>query len=284
MTTRAEAKRIFTEHGLSPKKWMGQNLLVDDGYLREIAHTARPVPGEPIVEIGAGLGALTQELAGRGAEVWALEVDSGFFRVLEERFAGSEQVHLIHADALKFDFRGLAERLGTLKVVANLPYNISSRIIFRCLEDRDIFSSLTILLQKEVADRLTASPGTKEYGILSVLLGVNASVVKSFDIPPHAFFPRPKITSTLVRVEIRHPPPVQVTNPALLTDIVKTAFGRRRKTLRNTLKNLRSPGVTPDLISDAAASCAIDLSRRPETLSPGELGALADAIEDRITG
>jgi 16S rRNA (adenine1518-N6/adenine1519-N6)-dimethyltransferase len=279
VSTAAEVKRIFRDHGLAPKKWMGQNLLVDKMYLGKIVQAAGVKPDEPVVEVGAGLGVLTGALASRGAIVWALEVDSGFYAVLEEKFAGSDKVTLIHADALKFDFQGLSRRIGKLRVVANLPYNISSRLIFMFHENRDIFSSLHILLQKEVAERLVAEPGTKDYGVLTVLLGASAKVDVLFDIPPKAFFPPPEIVSSLVGVQFPDTPPVPVADSRLLTRLVKTAFTGRRKTLRNTLKNTATIGVAPEVIASAAKNAGIDLMRRGETLSPAEFCRFADAVK-----
>lgn len=259
---------------------MGQNLLVDKQYLSKIVQAARIQPLELIVEVGAGLGVLTESLARRGARVWALEVDSGFFEVLEDKFARSSQVTLIHADALKYDFRWLAGEIGRLRVVANLPYSISSRLIFMFHENRDIFSSLHILLQKEVAERLVAEPGTKDYGVLTALLGVSAKVEVLFDIPPKAFFPSPEIVSSLVAVQFPDPAPVLVSDSRLLTRLVKASFSGRRKTLRNTLRNTGTIGVSPEVIGKAAERAGIDLTRRGETLSPAEFCRFADAVKE----
>jgi 16S rRNA (adenine1518-N6/adenine1519-N6)-dimethyltransferase len=281
MPTTVDVKKVFREHALTPKKWMGQNLLVDAHYLRRIVEAADIKSQELIVEVGAGLGVLTEALAGKGAEVWALEIDSGFFRVLQERLGDTRHVHLIHADAMKYDFRQLAAEIGKLRVVANLPYNISSRLIFRLHEDRDIFSSLYILLQKEVAERLVAEPGTKDYGVLTALLGVSADVRLLFDIPPRAFHPVPEITSTLVKILFPDTPPVPVLDSKLLTRLVKAAFAARRKTLWNNLRSPTVPGLSTKAIVDAAQHAQIDLSRRGETLSPEEFARFADAFAGR---
>jgi len=145
-----ETIKTFREMKLAPKKWMGQNLLVSEHYLGRIVSEARVVEGEYIVEIGAGLGALTQALANSGAKVIAIEIDSGFFRELQKKFQSVESVELIHADALKFNFRELSSRIGRLRVVANLPYNVSSRLVFMFQDNSDIFGSLTIMLRKRL--------------------------------------------------------------------------------------------------------------------------------------
>lgn len=277
-----EIKKKFREHGLSPKKWMGQNLLVDTRYLSRIVEAADIKRGDHIVEVGAGLGDLTEALVRKGADVYALEIDAGFFRVLEKKFGDSNHVELLRADALKYDFRELAARIGRLRVVANLPYNISSRLMFRFYEHREVFGSLSILLQKEVAERLTADPGTKDYGILTVLLGVSARVRILFDIPAGAFYPVPAVTSTLVRITFPPDPPVPVSDPELLTRLVKASLARRRKTLRNNLRDRLVTGVSSGIIIDSANDAAIDLGRRGETLSPDEFVRLADAIHSRL--
>ncbi|MDQ7782049.1 MAG: 16S rRNA (adenine(1518)-N(6)/adenine(1519)-N(6))-dimethyltransferase RsmA [Desulfomonilaceae bacterium] len=278
MADARHVRKLFEKHGLSPKKWMGQNLLVDRAYLHKILAAARVQPDECIIEVGAGLGVLTEALLDRGAKVWALELDSGFFRVLQEKFSDSQGVVLVHADALTYDFHALAGQVGRLKVVANLPYNISSRLVFMFHENRDIFQSLYILLQKEVAQRLVAEPGTKDYGILTVLLGVSAEVESLFNIPPKAFFPVPEVISSLVRITFPSSLPVGVSDPGLLTRLVKAAFTGRRKTLKNTLKNLTIPGITESMVHVAAQDAGIDLARRGETLSPKEFAAFADAL------
>lgn len=282
MIKASEIKRIFKSYGLAPKKWMGQNLLVDPLYLQKIVQSARVRPGEAVVEIGAGLGVLTEALVHHGASVFAVEVDAGFFHVLEEKLEGWDQVELIHADALKFNFRELAQRIGKLRVVANLPYSISSRLIFEFHENRDIFSSLCILLQKEVAERFVAEPGTKDYGVLTVLLGVSGVVDLEFDIPPQAFYPVPEVTSTFVRIAFPDPPPVVVRDNPTLVRLVKAAFANRRKTLRNTLRNISFAGSGPEIVAEAAEAAGIDLNRRAESLTPREFAAFADAIYDRI--
>ncbi len=278
MSSLFETIKTFREMKLAPKKWMGQNLLVSEHYLGRIVSEARVVEGEYIVEIGAGLGALTQALANSGAKVIAIEIDSGFFRELQKKFQSVESVELIHADALKFNFRELSSRIGRLRVVANLPYNVSSRLVFMFQDNSDIFGSLTIMLQKEVAERFMAAPGGKEYGALSVLLGIRANVETLFDIPGEAFYPPPAIKSTLIRIVFDHPPKIYVSDYRLLTRLVKTAFASRRKTLRNNLKSFSTQGLDSNGLQRAATNCGIDLGRRAEALSPEEFAAFSNAI------
>jgi 16S rRNA (adenine1518-N6/adenine1519-N6)-dimethyltransferase len=277
----SEVKKTFRELGLAPKKWMGQNLLVDPLTLNRIVDAADIESGQAVVEIGAGLGALTAALVDRGAEVWALEIDAGFFRALEQKLGQAPRVRLVHADALDYDFRSLAAQLGRLRVVANLPYSVSSRLIFQFCEHRDVFGALTALLQKEVAERLIASPGTRDYGVLTVMLALNATVELLFDVPPRAFYPVPEVTSTLVRITFPDQPPIEVSDRALAARLVKACFAARRKTLRNNLKASPVAGVPGELILDAACDAGIDLSRRAETLAAEEFAKLTDFVVAR---
>lgn len=278
--SKSAIKAILRDKGLAPKKWLGQNLLIDPYYLRRIVDAASVAPGEAVVEIGAGLGALTEALAEKEAQVLALEVDSGFFRVLEERCSGFSNVELVHADAMKFDFQSHAERFGKLRVIANLPYSISSRLIFRFLESRRLFSSLSVLLQREVAERLIAEPGTKDYGVLTALLGVCAITEQVFEVPPKAFYPEPEIVSSLIRISFPDPAPLPLRNYGFLQKLVKASFASRRKTLRNNLKSLRLPGLDEQRIFRCAEDAGIELSRRAESLSPEEFARFADRLSD----
>lgn len=278
MSSIFETIKTFREKKLAPKKWMGQNLLVNQHYLERIVAEAKVVSGEYIVEIGAGLGALTKALVDSGARVIAIEIDSGFFRELKNKFANVENVELIHADALKFNFRELSERIGQLRVVANLPYNVSSRLVFMFQENSDIFGSLTIMLQKEVAERFMAEPRNKEYGVLSVLLGIRATVQALFDIPGSAFYPVPAVDSSLIRIDFNQKPPIEISDYNLLKGLVKTAFASRRKTLRNNLKSLFVSGFDSESLEKAARNSGIDLGRRAETLAPSEFAAFSNAI------
>ncbi len=280
MKSDTHPKATFKAKGLAPKKWMGQNLLVEPSYLGMIVDAAKIREGDHVVEIGAGLGALTKEIVGRNVTVWAIEVDAGFFRELETRFHDEPNVRLIHKDVLKFDFRSLAADVGKLKVVANLPYSLSSRLVFTFQENREIFEFAVVMLQKEVAERLVAGPGTRDYGALTVLLAVTAKAQALFDIPPSAFYPRPEVVSTLIRIVFPDPPPHNVIDHRLLTTLVKAGFSSRRKTLRNSLKSLVLHGLSFDRISEAAGMAGIDLGRRAETLSPEEFVTFANIISE----
>jgi 16S rRNA (adenine1518-N6/adenine1519-N6)-dimethyltransferase len=271
-------RQLLKDHNLAAKKWLGQNLLINKGYLNRIVLASHIHPGEHIVEIGAGLGSLTEALLNAGAHVTAIEIDAGFFRVLEEKFQSQSCVEIIHGDALKYDFRSLARRLGRLRVVANLPYSVSSRLLFRFVELRDVIQSAHVLLQREVARRLVADVGAKDYGILTVLLGITAQVNAAFDIPPAAFFPAPAVYSTFVSIAFPDAPIYPIPDSSLLVRLVKHAFRSRRKTLRNNLADADVLGCSTDVIKRAAHACSIDLGRRAETLSPEEFAHFAQQI------
>ena len=274
MKTLAE-KQILKERRLAPKKWLGQNFLVNKTYLARIVRASCIQPGDHIVEIGAGLGALTEALFNAGAKVIALEIDSGFFRVLQEKFSNRSGLEIVHGDALAYDFRLLARRIGKLRIVANLPYSISSRLLFRFVEIRESSQSVHVLLQREVAQRLTAKVGSKDYGILTALLGVTAQVDKLFDIPPNAFHPVPAVYSSFVRVVFSNKIGSLGPQGDLFIRLIKTAFHSRRKTLRSSLSGNGIPGVSFHIVERAAQVCSIDLGRRAETLSPDEFAKWA---------
>lgn len=269
---------MLRSEGLAPSKKRGQNFLVDDQWLTRIVSAVGVKPGDRVLEIGAGLGALTEALVHAGAMVWAIEVDSGFVRLLKDKFSGAPGVEIIHEDALRFDYESLRARHGRLRVAANLPYAVSSRLLFHFCVVRRCFDTLCVTLQSEVAQRLIARPGTKEYGILTVLLGAWASVEDLFEIPPRAFYPVPSIMSSVVRVVFTQEPPDSVQDPPLFVSLVKASFASRRKTLRNNLRGFCPGGLTPEALARCASDAGVDLARRAETLSPAEFIKFANAL------
>ncbi len=251
------------------KKSLGQNFLRDPHYLNKIADAARVGPDDRVLEIGPGLGHLTRVLAQRAAKVLAVEVDDRLIPHLQAEFEGLHNIEIVHADALEYDYRALD---GRWKVVANLPYYISTPIIQKLINCREKFASLTLMLQKEVAERIAAPPGGKEYGYLSVLVQLYTLPRIEFKVPPGAFTPRPEVDSAVMTLTVRDRPAVSVADEAFLLRIVKAAFSQRRKTLRNALKQLEIPAV---VMTAVEGGTAIDLGRRAETLSLDEFGRLA---------
>jgi 16S rRNA (adenine1518-N6/adenine1519-N6)-dimethyltransferase len=259
-----------------PRKRFGQNFLVDRNIAGRIVETADVGEGETIVEIGPGRGALTGGLLDAGAAVVAIEIDRDLAAALGERFADTEGIEILCADALRFSYLDLAERCGgRLKVVANLPYNISTPILFKLLDEREAFTSLLLMLQREVAERIVAGPGTKEYGVLTIFSQLLADVRIEFHIPPSAFSPRPKVESSLVRFDILDKPRVDVDDTALFKRVVKAAFGTRRKTILNALKSL---GLSREELMGVLERAGIDPRSRGETLTLARFGMLSNVI------
>lgn len=255
-----------------PKKSLGQNFLTDPNYVRKIVDAAAVVPSDQVLEIGPGLGHLTRELAARAGKVLAIELDGRVIPHLEEEFGSASNVEIVKADALLFPYEGLQ---GTWKVVANLPYYISTPLVQKLLAMRRVFASLTIMLQKEVAERIVASPGGKDYGVLSVQVQYAAHPRIAFTVPAGAFTPRPKVDSAVMVLALRPAPAVAVINEESFFRVVKAAFSQRRKTLRNSLSQL---GFDSAALKNAEHLSGIDLGRRAETLTLEEFGALANLL------
>jgi len=254
------------------KKSLGQNFLKDPLYLCKIADAAQVGPDDQVLEIGPGLGHLTAVLAKRAQKVLALELDTRLIPVLERQFAGQEHIAIVHADALEYRY---GELTGKWKAVANLPYYISTPIIQLLIDNRDKFSTLTLLLQKEVAQRIASPPGSKEYGFLSVLVQLSAEPRIEFMVPAGAFTPIPKVDSAVVTLRMREHPAAARTDKAFLISLLKAVFSQRRKTLRNGLKPL---ALSPERLEAVPGQIGIDLSRRAETLSVEEFCTLADFL------
>ena len=257
------------------KKSLGQNFLKDPHYLTKIADAAQIAPTDQVLEIGPGLGHLTEVLAKRAQRVLALELDTRLIPVLEREFSGQDHVSIVHADALEYPYGSLT---GIWKAVANLPYYISTPLIQLLIDHRDKFSSLTLLLQKEVAQRIASPPGSKEYGFLSVLVQLSAEPRIEFTVPAGAFTPVPKVDSAVVTLRMREHPAACNTDKVFLLNLLKAVFSQRRKTLRNGLKPL---SLSPDILDAVSPQTGIDLSRRAETLSVAEFCALADLLQQQ---
>ncbi len=254
------------------KKSLGQNFLRDPHYLSRIADAARVGPGDQVLEIGPGLGHLTTVLTQRARKVLAIEVDDRLIPQLQNEFGNILNFELLHADALEYDYETLT---GRWKVVANLPYYISTPIIQKLIVRPEKFISLTLMLQKEVAERIASPPGGKEYGYLSVLVQYYTVPRMEFKVPPGAFTPRPEVDSIVITLTLRDRPAVMVRDEAFFFRVIKAAFSQRRKTLRNSLKQLVAPKEKMDAVLN---STGIDLARRAETLTVEEFGKLADFL------
>ncbi len=298
MTRYGQTKASLNKHRLAPKKRFGQNFLVHKRTAENIVNIAQLSADDTIIEVGVGLGALTQPLAAKAKKVIGVEVDSGIIRFHQEEGDLPDNVELIHDDVLKTDFQHLYDKCDQpLKIVANLPYSISNPFIFRLIEYRSLIESGTIMLQKEVADRLTAVPGNKDYGVPSILLQCCASISKMLTLKPAEFHPQPKIDSMVIRIVFDKDEPFieDEQNFKLLKSIVRTTFNQRRKTIANTLGKTSvisndyalSKQHLKDLAIAAIEGADLSPSARPETLSIEDFIRLARSFNDRkseITG
>ena len=278
-------KHLLKRQGLAPQKKLGQNFLIHERTPRRIVDLAGLHPDDQVIEVGVGLGALTRPLAAAAARVIGLEADSGIIRMHQEQQDLPDNVELIHADVLKVDFTQLIDPGKRLKIVANLPYSISSPFLFRLIEHAGIMDFAVVMLQKELAQRLAAHPGTKEYGAPTVLLAACASVTTLLSVHPAEFHPQPKVDSQVIRISF-YPQPEHVQalgefNRPLFTRIVHAAFGQRRKTLLN---GLASGQLMPDKIQLAKAieAAGIAPTVRAETLTPQQFVNLTRSIENAI--
>jgi 16S rRNA (adenine1518-N6/adenine1519-N6)-dimethyltransferase len=264
---------LLRRHGLRPKKEWGQNFLGDEGVLTALAALARVGPGDAVVELGAGLGHFTRALAATGAQVIAVERDRELAPILRVELPG---VEVVEADAKSFDLRAVARRLGKRVVLCgNLPYHLSSPILFHLLDQRDAVSRAVLLLQREVAERIAAPPGGRDYGLLSVLVQQVAEASIGLSVPRHAFTPPPEVESRALVLEMLERPRAEVRDEQRFRALVKAAFSQRRKTLWNALKTM--PGAR-----EALATAAIDPQRRGETLSVEEFAAVERSFGDTI--
>lgn len=270
------------KHHITLQKKYGQNFIGDPTLLARIADVCSWEAHDRALEIGPGAGTLTRAIAERAEEVLAVEIDRRLAPLLEETLAETENVHLVFTDALKADLdRLMQEELGwdgRYKLVANLPYYITTPLIMHVLEDCKKVSELVIMVQKEVGERLTAAPGSKAYGAVTVMVQYAAVATRAFDVGRRAFIPAPEVDSTILHLVPYENRPLQAKDDALLRRTVKAAFSQRRKTLRNSLQSL---GLDKALIASALAEVGIDDARRAETVSVAEFVALADAFYEK---
>ena len=252
------------------RKRFGQHFLTDPGVIDAIINAISPGPDDIIVEIGPGQGAITEPLAHRAGQLHLVELDRDLVTRLQAQYGNSGNVTIHQADALQFDFGGLGDRL---RVVGNLPYNISTPLLFHLLRYRERIVDMHFMLQKEVVDRMAAQPGSKAYGRLGIMLGCHLHVESLFDVPPESFDPPPEVTSAVVRLDPLPPGTFMIEDEFGLSTLVATAFMQRRKTLRNALRSTAEPG-------DFEA-VGIDPGLRPEQVSIGQYVALSNHLRNK---
>ena len=278
-----DIKLLLASHGFRFSKSMGQNFLTAAWVPEDIAEAAQLDENTGVLEVGPGIGCLTEQLALRAGKVVAVELDNALRPVLSQTLAGKNNVEIIFGDVLKQDIKGLvSEKMQGLRpvVCANLPYNVTSPLITAFLE-AECFDSVTVMIQREVAKRICAKPATADYGAFTVLVNWYAEPEMLFDVPPSCFIPQPKVTSSVIRLKTRSEPPVEVKDKALFFRVVRAAFGMRRKTLTNALSANFNELNKAD-IENLLTACGFDPKIRGEVLSIGDFAAISDAIFDII--
>ena len=270
-----KTRDLVEKYDFKFSKALGQNFLIDDSVLNDIVNGADVNEEDLVIEIGPGVGTLTAQILKRAKRVVAIELDNDLIPILMEELGDNQKFQLIHNDALKVDFNEVIGDEKSVKLVANLPYYVTTPIIAKLLKDRYNFKSLTIMIQKEVAERINAEPNCKEYGALSLLVQYycNTSIVRN--VPAKCFMPRPKVDSIVIRLDKLDAPRVSPDNEKLFFDIIRNSFNMRRKTLWNSTKTL---GLSKEVLTVAYEEAGIDHKRRGETLSIEEFCALSNRI------
>jgi 16S rRNA (adenine1518-N6/adenine1519-N6)-dimethyltransferase len=274
-------KEIIHQYNIKPRKKLGQSFLLDKNIIQRIAVVADISKDDVVLEIGSGIGVLTEEIAAKTRRLIAVEIDEKLTELLKDKLARYDNVEIHNTDILKFDFDSLSEKYKTkIKVIGNVPYNISSPLIFYLLTYRNVIRDFTLMLQKEVVERLVAEPDNKSYGVPSVILQMFAEVEKVLDVPATCFYPRPKIESAVIKGAFREDHLVSLADEEFFIKLVKAAFAQRRKTLLNNLKRAAFMVNLPEeKIQEALVETRIDGRRRGETLTVAEFGSLANILK-----
>lgn len=287
IATPSRTREILKKHGFSFKKSLGQNFLTEPTILRKIVETAAVDQQTNVIEVGPGIGALTEQLAMNAAQVLAFEIDDRLIPVLEETLEPYENVTVVHQDVLKADLIGTTQSVFKqklpLKVVANLPYYITTPIMMHFLESDLDVSEMVVMMQKEVADRISAKPGTKAYGSLSIAVQYFMEASIAFIVPKTVFIPQPNVDSAIIKLTKRARPAVKVINEQAFFKLTKASFQLRRKTLWNNLIHYYGKDdATKAWLTTSLAAAEIEPSRRGETLSLAEFAALSNRLEKNI--
>ena len=277
----ARTREVLAKYNMSAKKKFGQNFLIDSHVLEGIVEAAGVTKGDCVLEIGPGIGSLTQYLAEAAGKVIAVEIDKTLLPVLDDTLSEYDNVTVINEDILKVDLdEVVSQNAGRpIKVVANLPYYITTPIIMKLFESRARIESITVMVQKEVADRMAAGPGGKDYGSLSLAVGYYAKAVTVMDVPPSSFIPQPGVGSAVVNLSRYEEPRVRVLDEKRLFEIIRTAFNQRRKTLSNSLSNNPALGVSRQEVQDALIKMGADEKARGEILTLEQFAELSDILQ-----
>lgn len=283
IATPSRTKETIAKHGFHLSKSLGQNFLIDQNIISRIIDGAEVNSATNVLEIGPGIGSLTQELCERAKKVVAVEIDKALIPILKETLDGKPNIEVINADILKVDINEIIREHfsgGDVKVIGNLPYYITTPIIMKCLEEKIPVKAIVIMIQKEVADRMKAKPGGKDYGALSVAVQYYCDVENVVNVPPSVFIPQPKVESSVIRLRVLEKPRVKVLSEAIFFGAVKDSFGKRRKTLLNALSS-GTLKLSKELVREVLSTCGIDEKRRGETLSLEEFACLSNEISRR---
>ena len=272
-------KEIRDKYGFRFTKSLGQNFLTDKNIIDSIIEGSGTGEEDLAIEIGPGIGVITRELAAIAHKVIAIEIDTGLIPILNETLGDLDNVEVVNEDVLKTDLRALIageEFSGSVRVIGNLPYYITTPIVMKLLQDSPGIDTITVMMQKEVADRLKAAPGTKDCGAISLMVQYYSEITEVVKVPKTVFVPQPKVDSMVLRLDVRKKPQVEVSDPEFMFRVIKAGFGQRRKTLSNALSVLE--GYTKEEIREAIISAGIDPVRRGETLDLNEYARLSDAL------
>lgn len=283
IATPLRTQEILKKYGFSFKKSLGQNFLIDPNILRNIVSHAELTKESAAIEIGPGIGALTEHLARSAGKVISFEIDQRLLPVLADTLSPYDNVKIIHSDILKADVSNIlaeeCENYNDIMVVANLPYYVTTPILLKLLMDKLPIRGMVVMMQKEVADRISAVPGTKAYGSLSIAVQYYMQTEVVMTVPKTVFMPQPNVDSAVLRLLRRDKPPVEVINEAFFFEVTRSSFAQRRKTILNNLQSqLENGKAKKEQILSALAEVNIDPTRRGETLSIVEFGRLADAL------
>lgn len=279
----SETRKILRKYNISAKKKYGQNFLIDSGVLEGIIEAAQVTEDDFVLEIGPGIGTLTQYLAASARKVCAVEIDKNLLPVLEETLSGFDNAEVLSADILKTDIEKIAEEENEgrpIRVVANLPYYITTPIIMSLLESKAPMKSMTVMVQKEVADRMQAQPGSKIYGALSLAVQYYSDPKVNFIVHPDSFMPQPGVDSAVVTLNCYEEPPVSVKDEKLLFDLIRASFHQRRKKLSNGIANYPDLAFSREEAEAALEKIGLSAGIRGERLSLQQFADLANALSD----
>lgn len=286
LATPSRTKELLAKHKFTFKKSLGQNFLIDVNILRNIIQHAGIDKNAGVIEIGPGFGALTEQLAIHADKVVAFEIDQRLLPVLAETLAPYDNISIIHQDILEADVRATIEEQFVnqehVHVVANLPYYITTPILMKLLSDKLPITNMTIMIQKEVADRMAAQPNSKSYGSLTIAIQFYTKAEVVMNVPKTVFTPQPNVESSVLKLTLRDQPPVDVLDEEFFFEVVRACFTHRRKTLRNNLQAHFKGKLTKEIITEAILQTRIDAGRRGESLTMEEFAQLANAFYTRI--